>query len=97
MNFIIITKGERNSTNILLTYINQLRSNNIYTLVIREHVSKKVKFGTAMFMAKISIQVVIIEDVTSKLIRMLTQFIMKYYRSIGLSLENTKNLTDIIS
>jgi len=96
MNFIIITKGERNSTNILLTYINQLRSNNIYTLVIREHVSKKVKFGIAMSVTKTSIQVAIIKNTTSKLIRMLIQFIMKYHRSTGLSLENTKNLTNII-
>ncbi len=72
MNFIIITKGERNSTNISLTYINQLRSNNVYIPVIRKHISKKVKFDTIMFMAKTSIQDAIMEDVTSELIEMLT-------------------------
>src|ERR1044071_9961975 len=71
-NFITITKRERSSINILLTYINQLRSSNIYMPVIREQVNKKAKFGIAMFMAKTSIQVTIIEDVIVELIEMLT-------------------------
>lgn len=97
-NFITITKGERSSTNIPLTYINQLRSSNVYTPVIREQVSKKAKFGTAMSMAKTSIQVAIMEDATAELIGMLTQFIMKYRQNTGLSIEDSKNIgTDIIS
>ncbi|PKK59730.1 hypothetical protein RhiirC2_857220 [Rhizophagus irregularis] len=68
--------------------MNQLRTDNVYTLIIREKVNKKIQYGAAMFIAKTSIQIAIIEDVTAELIGILTQFIMKYHR-------NTESLQDL--
>jgi hypothetical protein len=90
-SFITINKGERNYTSIPLSYINQLRTTNVFTPAIREQISKKVKFGTAMSVAKTSIQVAVMEDTTAELIGILTQFIMKYRRNTGLGIENTQD------
>ena len=84
-NFVTIVRGEKNSTNIPLIYIKQMRSDNVYTPVIREHISKKIKFGTAMSVAKTSIQIAVMEDATAELIGILTQFIMKYRGNTGLN------------
>src|SRR5204863_5696112 len=71
--------------------MNQLRTDNVYTPMIREKVNKKVQFGAAMSVAKTSIQIAVTENVTAELIGILTQFIMKYRRSTGLSIENTES------
>jgi hypothetical protein len=63
----------------------------IGTPTIREKVNKKIQFGAAMSLAKMTIQIAITENVTAELIGILTQFIMKYRRSTGLSIENTEN------
>ena len=55
MNFVTIVRDK-------------MRSNNVYTPVIRKHISKKIKFGTAMSVIKTSIQIAIIEDTTAELI-----------------------------
>ena len=88
--FITIVNGKRNYMAIPLSYMNQFRSDNVYTPMIREKVNRKVQFGAAMSIAKTSIQIAITENVTAKLIRILTQFIMKYRRSTSLSIENTE-------
>ncbi|CAB4443963.1 unnamed protein product [Rhizophagus irregularis] len=88
-NFITIANGKRNHTAIPLSYMNQLRTDNVYTPMIREKVNKKIQFGSTMSVAKTCIQIAVTEDVTAELIGILTQFIMKYRRSTGLSIENT--------
>ncbi|CAB5113675.1 unnamed protein product [Rhizophagus irregularis] len=52
--FITIVNGKRNHTAIPLSYMNQFRTDNVYTLSIREKVSKKVQFSAAMSVAKTS-------------------------------------------
>src|SRR6266498_1401086 len=79
--FITIVNGKRNYMAIPLSYMNQFRSDNVYTPMIREKVNRKVQFGAAMSIAKTSIQIAVTENVTAELIRILTQFIMKYHRS----------------
>ena len=91
--FITIVNGERKHTAIPLSYMNQLRTDNVYTPTIREKVNKKVQFGAAMSIAKTSIQIAVAENVTAELIGILTQFIMKYRRCTGLSIEATNNIS----
>ena len=91
MGFITIVNGERNHTAIPLSYMNQFRTDNVYTPTIREKVNKKIQFGATMSIAKTSIQIAVTENVTAELIGILTGFIMKYRRSTGLNIENTKN------
>ncbi|RGB40114.1 hypothetical protein C1646_753698 [Rhizophagus diaphanus] len=73
--------------------MNNLRTENVFTTTIRGQVSKKIKYGTAMSVAKTSIQIAVIEDATLELIGILTQFIMKYHRSTGLSIESVNNIS----
>src|SRR2546423_1587870 len=89
--FVIVVNGEKKLTSIPLSYITNLRTDNVYTPVVREYVSKKIKYGTAMSVAKTSIQIAVMENSTSELIGILTEFIMKYRRSTGLSIEPIKN------
>ena len=93
--FLTIVNGEIKHTAIPLSYMNVLRTENVYTPIIKEQVSKKIKYGTAMSIAKTNIQIAIMKDATAKLIRILTQFIMKYRRSTGLSIEATNNFAGI--
>ncbi|GBC36318.2 hypothetical protein GLOIN_2v1885686 [Rhizophagus irregularis DAOM 181602=DAOM 197198] len=93
--FITIINGEKNHTTIPLSYMNQLRTDNVYTMTIREKVNKKIQYGAAMSIAKTSIQIAVTEGITAELIGILTQFIMKYRRSTSLSIEkSTESLQD---
>ncbi len=91
-SFIMIVNGERRYTAISLSYMNNLRTENIYTSIIREQISKKIKYGTTMFIAKMSVQIAVMEDIISELIRILMQFIMKYHRSMDLSIDTSNNI-----
>jgi len=88
----MIVNGERRHTAIPLSYMNNLRTENVYTSIIRGQVSKKIKYKTVMSIAKTSIQITIIENVTFELIRILMQFIMKYCRNMGLSIDIPNNI-----
>ncbi len=92
ISFIMIVNGERRHTAIPLSYMNNLRTENVYTSIIRGQVSKKIKYKTVMSIAKTSIQITIIENVTFELIRILMQFIMKYCRNMGLSIDIPNNI-----
>jgi hypothetical protein len=95
--FITIVNGERNHTTIPLSYMNQLRTDNVYTPTIREKVNKKIQYGAAISIAKTNIQIAITKDVTAELIEILKQFIMKYRKSTGLSIEkSTISFSDTI-
>ena len=96
-SYITIVNRERRYTAIPLNYMNNLRTKNIYTPIIREQVSKKIKYGTAMSMAKISVQIVIMENAIFELIEILTQFIMKYRRSTGLSIDTLNNIITFLN
>jgi hypothetical protein len=89
--FITVVNGERKHSSIPLSYITYLRTDDVYTTAIREQVSKKVKYGNAMSVAKTSVQIAVKEDVTPEFIGLLTEFIMKYRRGTGLSIETIKN------
>ncbi|PKY13633.1 hypothetical protein RhiirB3_496339 [Rhizophagus irregularis] len=89
-NFEVVS-GERKHSSVPLSYITYLRTDDVYTPAIREQVSKKVKYGNTMSVAKTSVQIAIKEDVTPEFIGLLTEFIMKYRRRTGLSIENIKN------
>ncbi|GBB85202.1 hypothetical protein RclHR1_11760006 [Rhizophagus clarus] len=60
--------------------------------VIREKVNKKVQFGTALSLAKTSIQIAVSEGIVTKFIGILMQFNMKYHCNTGFNLEETCNL-----
>ncbi|CAG8816411.1 15935_t:CDS:2, partial [Gigaspora margarita] len=60
---------------------------NVYTSPIRNKVNKRIKFCTTMSVARTSVQVAMAEDVTAKLNRLLTQFLMKYYHSTELNIK----------
>ncbi len=92
ISFITIVNGERRHIAIPLSYMNNLRTENVYTSIIRGQVSKKIKYKTVMSIAKTSIQITIIENVTFELIRILMQFIMKYCRNMGLSIDIPNNI-----
>src|SRR6266540_5815408 len=87
ISFITIVNGERRHIAIPLSYMNNLRTENVYTLIIRGQVSKKIKYGTAISIIKMSVQIVVMKDVTFELIRILMQFIMKYRKSTDLSID----------
>ncbi|CAG8753237.1 20323_t:CDS:2 [Gigaspora margarita] len=76
----------------LLHYIDQMRTANSYMPTIRENVSKKVKFGTMILVAKTCVQVAMEENVISELTGLLMEFIMKYCRSTGLNIEKVYSL-----
>ncbi|PKB92092.1 hypothetical protein RhiirA5_446071 [Rhizophagus irregularis] len=52
----------KTSANISLQYIEQIRPTNVIIPAIREKVNKKVQFGTAMSLAKTSVQIAVSED-----------------------------------
>ncbi|PKY54202.1 hypothetical protein RhiirA4_472876 [Rhizophagus irregularis] len=87
--FITIINGEKNHITIPLSYMNQLKTDNIYTTMIRKKVNKKIQYGTTMSIAKTSIQIAITEGITAELIRILMQFIMKYRRNTSLNIEKS--------
>jgi hypothetical protein len=91
--FITIVNGERKHTAIPLSYMNNLRTENVYTPTIRGQANKKIKYGIAMSMAKTSIQIAVMEDATSELIRILIQFIMKYHKNTGLSIDTVNTIS----
>ncbi|CAB5211465.1 unnamed protein product [Rhizophagus irregularis] len=91
MGFITVVSGERKHSSVPLSYITYLRTDDVYMPAIREQVSKKVKYGNAMSVVKTSVQIAVKEDVTPEFIGLLTEFIMKYHRGTGLSIENIKN------
>jgi hypothetical protein len=70
--------------------MNQFKTENAYTLMIREKVNKKIQFDTTMSVAKMSIQIAVTENITAELIGILIQFIMKHHKNTSLSIENTK-------
>lgn len=61
-----------------LYHIEWFKIFNVYTETVREIVNKKIQFGTTISVAKTGVQIAILENATAKLIRILTQFIMKY-------------------
>ena len=77
-NYITIARGIKAYTTNSLQYIDQMRSTNIYTSNIRKNVGKKLHFGTAISVAKTSVQIAVAECVTTELTGLLTEFIMKY-------------------
>lgn len=85
-NYITINQGTTTYTTNSLQYINQMRTANTYTSIIRENVNKKIKFGITMSVAKTSVQIAISEGVTSELTGLLTEFITKYRRNTGLNM-----------
>ncbi|EXX69171.1 hypothetical protein RirG_098400 [Rhizophagus irregularis DAOM 197198w] len=70
-----------------LYYIDQIRSANVYTSNIKERVNKKIEFDSIISVVKTSVQVAVAEGVASELIRLLTQFIMKYRHNTRLNIE----------
>jgi hypothetical protein len=62
---IMICQGMKTSANVSLHYIEQIRPNNVYIPAIREKVNKKIQFGTAMSLAKTSIQIAVSEGVVT--------------------------------
>ncbi|PKK61827.1 hypothetical protein RhiirC2_791247 [Rhizophagus irregularis] len=87
--FIMIINGKKNHIMIPLNYMNQLKTDNIYTTMIREKVNKKIQYSTTISIAKTSIQISITEGITAELIKILMQFIMKYCRNTSLSIEKS--------
>src|SRR6266540_6253082 len=64
-----------------------MRTANIYTSDIRENFNKKLKFDTMMSVAKTSVQIAVTEGVTSELIGLLTEFIIKYRQNTSLNIK----------
>ncbi|CAG8754003.1 10176_t:CDS:2, partial [Cetraspora pellucida] len=91
-SYITIFQGVKSYTTESLHYIDQIRTRNVYTSTIRKKVDKKIEFGTTMSVAKTSVQVAVAEGVTSKLIELFTQFIMKHCRNTELNIEETCQL-----
>ncbi|CAG8742506.1 20393_t:CDS:2, partial [Rhizophagus irregularis] len=58
---VVITQKMKTSANISLQYIEQIRPTNVIIPAIREKVNKKVQFGTAMSLAKTSVQIAVSE------------------------------------
>ena len=77
-NYIIVSQGTKAYTTRALYYIDQIWTTNIYISSIRENVNKKVQFGTAMSLAKTSVQIAVSECAVTELIGMLMQFNMKF-------------------
>ena len=86
-NYIIITQETKAYTTNSLQYIDQMRAANIYTSSIRENSNKKLKFGTTILVAKTSVQIAVAEGVTSELIGLLTEFIIKYWQNTSLNVQ----------
>ncbi|PKK64125.1 hypothetical protein RhiirC2_113589 [Rhizophagus irregularis] len=89
---VVITQGMKTSANVSLQYIEQIRPTNVYIPAIREKVNKKVQFGTAMSLAKTSVQIAVSEGAMTEFIGMLMQFNMKYRYSTGFGIEETQDL-----
>ncbi|CAG8553558.1 6768_t:CDS:2, partial [Rhizophagus irregularis] len=85
-----IAQGNKTYSIKLLHYIDQIRTGNVYTSTIKKTADKKIEFGSAMSMAKTSVQIAVIEGATGELTGLLTQFIMKYRRATGLNIEEVQ-------
>ncbi|CAB5186953.1 hypothetical protein GLOIN_2v1773736 [Rhizophagus irregularis DAOM 181602=DAOM 197198] len=81
------SNGNKDYTTKALYYIDQIRSANVYTSNIKERVNKKIEFDSIISVVKTSVQVAVAEGVASELIRLLTQFIMKYRHNTRLNIE----------
>ncbi|POG71595.1 hypothetical protein GLOIN_2v1774635 [Rhizophagus irregularis DAOM 181602=DAOM 197198] len=65
---VVITQKMKTSANISLQYIEQIRPTNVIIPAIREKVNKKVQFGTAMSLAKTSVQIAVSEGAITEFI-----------------------------
>ncbi|GET00916.1 hypothetical protein GLOIN_2v1814576 [Rhizophagus clarus] len=82
-----------NCASVSLHYIEYINPTNVHMPAIREKVNKKIQFGTALSLAKISIQIVVSEGVITEFIGILMQFNMKYRCNTGFGLEETCDLS----
>ncbi|CAG8691445.1 20020_t:CDS:10 [Gigaspora margarita] len=94
--YVTISQGIKTYTSTLLYHIHQIRTANVYMPTIKECIDKKVQFGTTMSLAKTSVQIAVAEGVVAELVRVLTQFIMKYCRNTGLDIQETCSHCNII-
>ncbi|PKY59582.1 hypothetical protein RhiirA4_430506 [Rhizophagus irregularis] len=85
-----IAQGNKTYSIKPLHYIDQIRTGNVYTSTIKKTADKRIKFGSAMSMAKTSVQIAVTEGATGELTGLLTQFIMKYRRATGLNIEEVQ-------
>jgi hypothetical protein len=65
----------------------------VYMSNIKEKVNKKIEFGSTISVAKTSVQVAVMEGVTSELIRLLIQFITKYRHNTGLNIKKVYSIS----
>ncbi|CAG8548914.1 13676_t:CDS:10 [Cetraspora pellucida] len=66
-NFVTVFREIQSATSVPLHYMNQVRTCDVYTPVIRSHINKKVQFGTMISVAKTSIQIAVSESITEEL------------------------------
>ncbi|CAB5337721.1 unnamed protein product [Rhizophagus irregularis] len=85
-----IAQGNKTYSIKLLHYIDQIRTGNVYTSTIKKTADKRIEFGSAMSMAKTSVQIAVTEGATGELTGLLTQFIMKYRYTTGLNIEEVQ-------
>ncbi|CAG8748411.1 15992_t:CDS:2, partial [Cetraspora pellucida] len=93
---LLFSRGVKSTTSILLHYMNQVRTCDVYTLAIRSQVNKKFQFGTTMSVAKTSIQIAVSESVTEELTGLLMQFIMKHCHDTGLDIKDISSFPNIM-
>ncbi|CAB4393127.1 unnamed protein product [Rhizophagus irregularis] len=67
-----------------------IRVGNVCTSTIKKITDKRIKFGSAMSMAKTSVQIAVTEGATGELTGLLTQFIMKYRCVTRLNIEEVQ-------
>src|SRR2546430_5647009 len=92
-NYIIIAQGNKTYSNKPLHYIDQIRADNVYTPTIKKRADKRIEFGSTMSVAKISVQIAVAESATGELTGLLTQFIMKYRRKTGLTVNEVQEVS----
>jgi hypothetical protein len=85
-----IAQGNKTYSIKPLHYIDQIRTGNVYTSTIKKTADKRIKFGSTMSMAKTSVKIAVTEGATGELTGFLMQFIMKYWRTTGLNIEEVQ-------
>ncbi|GBC02623.1 hypothetical protein RclHR1_04710011 [Rhizophagus clarus] len=89
----MIGQGTKASANVSLHYIEHISSTNVHMPAIRKKVNKKVQFGTALSLAKTSIQIAVSEGIVTEFIGIIMQFNIKYRCNTGFGLEETCDLS----
>ncbi|PKY55111.1 hypothetical protein RhiirA4_474365 [Rhizophagus irregularis] len=90
LSYITIAQGNKTYSSKPVYYIDQIRTGNVYTSIIKKKADKRVEFGSTMSVVKTSVQIAVAEGIMRKLTELLKKFITKYRRGTGLNINEVQ-------